>query len=535
MVEAAALGNIDPESIGLLSNAEGGLGADMWKGTSRTLIAKLFMAISLPTASKTLNSLAHRLLLTVASVPEGTTDSNQSLVSMRIEKLLALGMTEDAWKLAMLARPEQIDEITLRLVAEAALVSAQREDACTKLPEIVKSHNGVEWQKLMLVCQLRANDMKAAQLTLDLLHAQNVKDDIFFFVAEKNIMGSNKQLPRQLTPLKPLTLALLRLTDLPMPGEIYVHPDAALVPDLLAGKAREDVARIGLAERMAERGLLGSPELVAVYRSTVFPPEAIANAANSPESGPRLHALLYQAALQEKTVANRLIDAAKFMQSVSPALLNNVGGPALVDMIGDVPATPESNAVSGFVAHVYVLAGKNDTALEWVKLAKHAAVGMPSVAAELDSFWPQTVLAGLESESEYPADLNKWLDGFLKNADPKTDPRARHDQAASILLLLDGVGFTVPADAWVKVVDAAPNEKRALPSTLFFERLRASSTTPHHGETVMLSLALAGNGNELALLTEVEIVRALRLSGLTADAAMLAREAVSSILAPPKP
>lgn len=531
-VETAPIGNIDPESIGLITKAEGDLGADVWKGTPRLLATKLFQALNLPTASRILNNLAHRLLLTTASVPEGPSDSGPSFTSLRIEKLLMLGDAANAWKLMMLGKPDQTDEITLRLVAEAALISTARDDVCAKLPDIVKTHNGVEWQKLMLVCQLRANDQKAAQLTLDLLHAQNVKDDIFFFVAEKNIMGSNKQLPRQMTPLKPLTLALLRLTDLPLPGEVYVHPDAALIPELLAAKAREDVARIGLAERAGERGLISGADLATVYRTTVFAPDVIANVNASPESGPRLRALLYQAALQEKSQAARMADVAKYMQSAGPALENGAGAQAMADMIGDPAAASENNAVSALIAHVYVLAGKNEAALEWVKQAKHAAIGMPPVAAELNNFWPLTVLAGLESDTDYAAELTKWLDGFLKNVDPKNDARARRDQAAAILLLLDADGFAVSNEAWAKVIDMPANEKRVLPSALFFERLRSASTSPRRGETILLALDMAGNGSDIATLSAIEIVHALRLTGLTADAALYARETAHLILTP---
>jgi hypothetical protein len=534
-VEAAPIGNIDPESIGLMSKAEGDLGADIWKSTPRVLVVKLFQSLNLPTLSKTLNNLAKRLLLTTASVPEGAADTGQSLTSMRVEKLLMVGDAADAWKLAMMAKSEQIDEITLRMVAEAALISPQRDDVCAKLPEIVTNHNGVEWQKLMLVCQLRANDTKAAQLTLDLLHAQNVKDEIFFFVAEKNILGGNKQLPRQLTPLKPLTLALLRQTDLPLPGEVYVHPDAALIVELLSARAREDVARIGLAERAAERGLISASDLAAVYRGTTFTPESIANAMNSPESGPRLHALLYQAALLEKTTPPRINAAIKYMQVVTPGLLNTAGAQILDEMIGNLTPGNEFNASSGTIAHIYVLAGKNEAALEWIKHAKHAAIGMPSVAAELNSFWPLAVLSGLESDGDYATDLGKWLDAYLKDTDGKNDAHARRDQASSILLLLDADGFAVSSETWAKVMDVPANDRRAMPPALFFERLKSASTSPRKGETIMLALDLAGNGNDVPVLSAVEIVRALRLSGLTADAAILARETANIILTPSKP
>lgn len=534
-VETANVAAIDSESIGLLNNSDGGLGADIWKGSNRALVTKLYTLINLPTASRTLNQLSHRLLLTTAAAPEGTTDGRQTLTSMRAEKLLALGDADAAWKLVTLAKPDQIDEITLRLVAEAALLGSQRDDVCAKLQDIVKTHNGADWQKLMLVCQLHANDTKAAQLTLDLLHAQNVKDDTYFFVAEKNIIGGNKQLPRQLTPVRPLTLALLRQTDLPLPGEIFVHPEASMIPTLLDAKAREEVTRIGLAERAAERGFIGGDELVKVYRSITFLPEVLANAANSSETGPRLHALLYQGALSEKKPQDRLSEIAKFITTSSPAMIQNAGGRVLAEMLGDIAPAPEVNPEAALIGYIYILAGKNDAALPWIKLAKTAAAASPLMAAQLGDIWPQMVFAGLVTESDFANDLPKWVETYVKNTDTKNDARARREQAGDILLLFEAAGYTVSNSVWLSVFDQPGLEKKIAPSTLFLERLRAASTSPRRGETVLLALAVAGNGNDISFISAVEIVRALRMTGLSADASLFARETANIILQPFKP
>jgi hypothetical protein len=534
-VESASLTDINPESIGLMSVSQGGLGAGMWKGTSRALAERLLPALNLPENSPTLNNLAARLLLTTASVPEGTPSGNLSFTAIRIERLLALGNVNEAWKLAMATKPDQIDEITLRLTAEAASVSDVKDDVCTKLPEIIKIHNGIDWQKLMLVCQLRAKDSKAAQVTLDLLHTQGVKDDNYFYIAEKNILGANKQLPRQLTPLKPLSLALLSLADLPLPVEVYARPDIVLVPTLLKLKARDDTARLTLAERMAERGIITGSELASIYHSIVFPPDKFIAVTNSPESGPRLHALLYQAAVQDKTPQNRIDAAIKFMQSASPMLLNGPGAQVLADMVADIPPVADYNASSGAMAHIYTLANKPDAALAWIKLAKHALIGIPSVAEELHNFWPLAVLSGLESDGDYAQDLGKWVDGELQSIDPKDpskqDGRAQREAAASVLALLDAMGFAIPEDDWAKVADGSGFERHLMPPVFLFEHLRSASVANKRGETVLLGLLLTGGGTgESSLLAVVETVRALRLVGLTADAAMLAREGLSTVL-----
>jgi hypothetical protein len=542
-VEASTLGDIDPQSIGLLSVKDGGLGADMWKGTAREPVDRLMPSLALPLGSPVLNNLAQRLLLTTANVPAGAVPSNPSLVATRVAKLDELGDVADAWKLTLLAKPEMIDEITLRMAAEAAL-SIGIGDVCPKLPNIMKAHTSNEWQKSLLVCQLRGGDTKAAQITIDLLHAQDVNDEAFIDIADHNIIGGNKQPPRQLTPLKPLTFALLKLSDLPLPEEIYAHPPAALVPSILAAKARDEAARLDLAERAASQGILSSADLAAVYRSVAFPAEAFVNPfSNAQGNGPRPRALLYQAAMQEKTAQKRIDYAAQFIHVTPAALLEGAGAGVLTSMVDGVTVSSDFYASSGVMVHIYLLAGKGNAAAEWLKLAKRAAIGMPGVAADLQSLWPITVLSGLEMDSDYAGDLFRWLDFALKpendqfaappgiTANPQADDRARRERAASTLLLLEAAGYAVAEDNWAKVADAPSFEKRATPPALLLERLRDAGVAGRRGEAVMIGLLLAG-GSEPSPFATIETVRALRLVGLTADSAMLAREMAVTLSAP---
>ncbi|MFY9288475.1 MAG: hypothetical protein WAO98_08230, partial [Alphaproteobacteria bacterium] len=530
-VETGTLGAIDAESTGLFSPAEGGLGSTLWKGTSRAVVEKVLPHMGLPTQSAVLNNLAQRLLLTIASVPEGPAGTNPNLTSMRLERLLALGDVTNAWKYAASLKSGQVDETTLRLLSENALLTSEGDAICAKLPATMQTYKGSEWQKLLAVCQLRAKDAKASQLTLDLLRTQGVKDETFFYLAEKNINGTAKQLPRQLTPLKPLTLALLRIVDQPLPGEVYVRPDAALVPELLKIKSRDEMARLSLAERMAERGLMSAADLSAVYKTVVFAPEAFNGVASSAEKGPRLHALLYQAALQDKTAQGRINNALLFLSSSSGSLISGVGAQILVDMLGDVKPAPEFNAASGGIAHIYTLAGKADVAQEWLRQAKQASIGMPPIKLELQMIWPLTVLAGLVPDAQYKDELNKWIDTALQPVDGK-DERATREQIGSVLMLLDAAGFSVPDLAWAKIIDAPVFDKKVVPSAFYYDRLRAAAQGNRRGETVLFTLALTGK-EDAPLLTDVEVVRSLRAVGLTTDAIALAREAVTVLMTPP--
>jgi hypothetical protein len=510
----------------LLATNDGGLGNSLWKGTPRALVDRVLPALELPTTSPTLNNLAQRFLLSTANAPDGAATGNQTLTAMRAEKLMALGDSGDAWKLAMLAKPELMDDITLREVAEAAVISSVGADVCAKVPELVKTHTSFEWQKLVFVCQMRGGDLKAAQLSLDILHSQNVKDDVFLSLADKNIMVSGKQLPRQLTPIKPLPLALLLKIDLPLRDEVYAHPDAGLIPSLLQTKSAEEKGRLELAERAASRGIIGSQSLADVYRSIGFAPDAIAGATTSKETGARLRALLYQSSLQEKNPQNKVILAVKFLLSGDADILDGAVGHVMGAMIDDIQPTADYGASADSLVLINVFAGKLERALAWVPVARMAAIGMPDVATGLQNIWPLLVISGLESDKDYGRDFGTWLDAALK----ATDSRAARKATEAILLLLDADGFAVPDDAWAKVAGVSEFEKRLSAPAFLMERLRSAGVTNRRGEAVLDSLLAANGSNDIPLATAVPMIRALRLTGLTADAANLAKEMTAEIL-----
>ena len=528
-VESGTLPDISPESIGLLDTKAGGLGANLWQGTPRILVERLLPALSLPTDSPALNDLARRFLLTTAAAPTGSPlPTGPSLLALRLEKLVALGDATSAWRLAMLAKPDQIDDITLHLVVEAALVSPSRADTCAKLPDLMKNRDNADWQKALLVCQLAANDSKAAQLTVEVMRTQPIKDDTFFDLADKNILGGGKFLPRQLTPLKPLSLALLQIANKPLRSEVYARPDAGLIPALLQIKATDDKARLDLAERAAARGVIDVATLGDVYRSLVFQPDQLAGALTSKETGARLHALLYQALQNATTPQDRIALAVAFLRSLSADDRNGTVGRLLAQSIDTLAPAPDFYAVADEVTQIHIMGGRVEMARAWLAAAKTAAIGLPAVAARLQALWPLVVVAGLESDKDYAKGLTAWLDATLTPAS-STDPlRPLRARAASVLLLLEADGFAVPDDAWAKVADMGAFDKNVTPPVLLMTRLRAAGILNKRGEAVLDGL-IAAAGAERSLATTLDLIRALRLVGLANDATALTREAMLEI------
>lgn len=554
---ASPLTPVNPNAFGLLSPDEGGLGTDMWKGTASATVERLMPSLALPLASPTLNRLAYRLLASASSPPEDASSdakSSPTLTSLRIDRLLALGRAKEAWRLAILAKPGQIDKAVLRAAAEAALASSDQAsgaEACVRAPELLKATSDPDWQKILVVCHLRANDTKAAQLGLDVMATQNVKDDLFLELASKNVLERGKQLPRRLTPLAPLSLALIRLANLPLRNELYARPPAALIPEVLKAGTESLNARLALAERAAAAGLIDEEQLGRIYADvdfTNFPLAARETDANKVrENGSLLRARLYQIAMGDTSSDNRLNAALRLIQSVSPpeqgGAMRNL---ARAMLKGLTPASASSLMSASPAAALMISLLADDTperTLGWLKLARDEASRTPSVARALISLWPLIALGGFESDKDFARNLREWL-AFILNAEPAPQAptstattgatvlereesalRERRHVAGVVLLTLNAAGLSVPEDAWAQVVDASDAfEKTSLPPALLIERLKEAGRSKRKGETVLASLAAAGPSGSIPLFVRLDIVRALRNSGLPEESVAFARE-----------
>lgn len=536
-VDSSSLADVDPDSIGLLSPADGGLGYDMWDGAPRALIDRLLPEMQLPTASPSLNSLARKLLLSMAGIPAPASAKDapkRSLTAARVERLLALGDVSGAWDLAQLAKPDRLDEITLRLVAEAALVSPKAEDACRKLKDLMSGRSSIEWQKSLMLCQLKAGDQNSATLGLDLLREQKADDDAFAGIFSRNVLGGEKKLPSQLTPMRPVTLALLRHIDAALPSELYVRPAAMLMPDLLKAKTTDADAHLILAERAAAMALIDEKRLAEIYAAASFTPEALAGATTASEPSPKLRAMLYQLAKAEPDALKRSATISRLAQMTDAASLSGAAGRLLADLVGEIPPTSDFNSFSGAAARVLAVSGRAEKAKEWLALAQGPAGRLPEVAAQVHEIWPLAAIAGALSDAGYGAGIGTWIEKDLKNSD-----RESRQRTGAVLLLLSASGYAVPDDAWAKVADTVPDGAK-IPSfsPVIFNLLRESAAHGRKGETALLAITLAAGQSAgkkpkaegMPLLVAVDLIKALRQAGLQAHSKGLALETMASLV-----
>jgi hypothetical protein len=146
-VEVNTLKLIDPDTVGVLDFKQGGFGENMWAGMRRKTVDRLLPHIPVNTASWAMRDLMRRLLLSIASVPEG--DGNgRSLVALRIRLLKAMGDLRSVDDL-LTVTPNRDKFLALaRLESEALLLSNDNARACKLTAKQMSKSDDSYWQKI---------------------------------------------------------------------------------------------------------------------------------------------------------------------------------------------------------------------------------------------------------------------------------------------------------------------------------------------------------------------------------------------------
>lgn len=252
-VTVSGLAAVDPSGAGLMEPNDGGLRPNLWSGTSRAVVEERLAALPNAPNSPAMQTLMRRLLLTSATPPAGNTrNADQSLLALRLNKLLANGWTAEA---AALATQAPRDDISAReVLAEAMLLEGKQIEACGEPTAIRQSSNAPYWLKMRTFCFLVAGDLTSAQLTLDVMHERSINDTAFYALAAQMTDKTEAKIASLSNP-SGLHVALAHLAGARLPVSIV---DSGWVPGyrLFAGASGDKELQLTAAEHAAAAGLI---------------------------------------------------------------------------------------------------------------------------------------------------------------------------------------------------------------------------------------------------------------------------------------
>jgi len=528
-VQVERLGTVDPSAIGLIEENEGGFGLDMWRGINRGLVETLLPRLPLPTDSPTLRSLARRLLVSTARVPEGP-PGPVSLLSLRIERLFAAGEAEDVQQLLKVAPPQAADRILLRSRVDSLLLAGDTGNACGEFQNAAAADARESyWLKGLGFCKALAGDHAQAAFAAQLMRDAGDKEDAAYAAMLKALAGDRNAKVEAMVGLTALHFAMMQASKQKLAADALGGAAPAVLAAIAHSVGADLDVRLVAAERAVALGALKPAALAEIYKSVIFTPEELADAPNVAKklTPSRAAALLFQVgSIQEVPLARAEALALAFKLARKRDLFA-VAATVNIPAMKAIAPVPELAWFAAQIAPALYLAGEVDRGRQWFAMVqKNTNAASPDSAAAILKLLPSAFVRDAKLAEKWDgAPLALWA-GALKELQASASDQQR--EALVVFTLFEAVGLAVPAAAWEPLF-AAPFAHTALvPAAHLIARLRAAAAAKDVGATVLLALlTLGSDGLELADPVALgEIVRALRAVGLEQDARAIAFEAM---------
>jgi hypothetical protein len=524
-IAVGTLDPIDPSTAGILAEAEGGFPAAMWRGSSRERVEALLPRLPVTSPSPVMRSLARRLLLSGAALPDGP-GKGPSLLGLRVERLFASGAVDEAMALSRLAPPGFRDPEVDRVVAEIGFLTGDNQSACGRVEQaIAAGGTGSFWLKRLGFCRALLNERDAARLATELLRELGDVGDEQFFAMLSILLGDGGRRPNTFGDISALHLAMLRAAraEVPENGVTTTAP-AVLRALATAPNATVDV-RLAATLAAEPLGVVTTDALVQLFKSVPFKSEEIANPKTIENATlMRRIALAYRVAEAQSikaAQAEAIRDALALARSakVYPSMARALKAPL-------AQVTPEVDLIwfAGEAGIALLTAGDLAAARPWFDLARaQVSKAQPEAVRAIIDLWPLFQLGALERPAWDPAILKRWHEGLVLLPDDKRRARLETTVAA-----LDAVGFDVDPAVWSTIVDGTNTPPSAPASAILLRALRAAADAGRIGETVVLALIALGEAGPVQTtpIALDAVLRALRGVGLNGDAQALAFEAV---------
>jgi hypothetical protein len=535
-VDVTPLSAPDPDSVGVLDDAQGGLGMQMWRGTDRAVVARMMPLLPHRAGSPTVRDLMRRLLLTRATAPKapasgdaaaapggktGDKAETPGLLGLRIEALFAIGDLDGALKLFRLADPDRAGARLVQDEVEALFFNNDNSGACKVVREHAQSFPGVYWLQANAYCLALGGEKAKAGMVTELLGEHRNEVNPAFFTMMDVIGGDRSAKVDSLADPLALHISMMRAANLALPDDVVSSGRPAVLRAVALSPNADFALRLKAADGAFAAGALSVTQLEEIYASVPFQPDELAKPLSVAESewGPRGRALLMRAAAQHDLPNAR----AELLQKAFQLGRDKGGLPivlrAAVPLLAPIKPTVELMWFAADAGRALYAAGQVQDANAWYALARRSAAPDKAAAGAATALWPMAALAGAEGAgANIPAAFGRWW------AQQPKDKQAAASalRAQRVLALLEANGIAVGGDAWAALAAAAPDAQGAGPSAAVLHMLSGAASGHRRGETVMLALVTLGDEGPAASAQAVEAAaRALRAVGLQKEARAL--------------
>mgnify|MGYP000709417250 CR=1 FL=1 len=488
--KAARLAAMNADSIGVLSDKEGGFGAAMWKGTERSVLDAMLPRLPVKTNSPAMRGLIRRLLLSAAEAPQGKAPPG-TLIEMRVKLLASMGDLAAVNRLLDAVPDRAKSETLARIEANSRFLANDNARACSLAAAQIGESDKPFWQKAFIFCQALAGEHDKAALGVSLLREAGNKDEIFFSLIE-SLAGGTKTPIKSLAQPSPLHLAVARAANVRLPADVISSSRPAILRTIAISPNAPVEVRLEAAERAEAAGALPVDALRQLYTSVSFSKEDLANPLSKAEaeSGPLSRALLYRTALVQTVPTAQAEAVAQAFKLGREGGRYNSTIRVFMPVLKRIPTSAEMAWFAPAAVRAFIAAGEHEAARPWFQLLRASAAFNSKAKTALDALMPLARLsASPEAANWSPADLSRWLAATA-------DDKRKNERATLLYSLFDAMNDPVPEKLWDALLSDPLRATVVMPNPAIWRRL--ATTLPVAAPTANAPTASAPTASAAA-------------------------------------
>lgn len=515
-VASDELRQVDPDSIGLLGSGDGGLGSDLWRGLDRVEAQSLLRKLPPTFGNAALRDLARRLMLSAAPArgntanqPSGNAETDSPMLALRIESLMSMGATADAERLLEVI-PQSRDSARLTgAQLDLLMLDNDLDGACALARREIDRFPTPAIRRVSILCQARDGSAAAASFGLSLLRDEGIEDRYFAAVVRR--IGETGSAPVGVADVPPpervtpLHLAAMREAGTAPPDDIVARATPAVLASLAGSGPGQPGTRLEAGMAATRAGAMSPIALSTVLDRQGFSEAELDNPISRAQElpAPQALALLYRSAKRESLRAARAESILTALDIAASVGAYPTAARLFAPLEAEIAPAPELSWFAPAAARLNLLVNDRSKAADWAALANPTtgddaatradrlsldlllALAEPSDSADLAAALPASLRRPRPDDR---ADLlRRWI-----NAQQEAYGNAAGDRVALMLSLLDALGRIDSAVLWRAADLSAQRGKATAPDPVVWYRLPLAVDAGNPGETVLLSLILAG-------------------------------------------
>ncbi len=512
------------DDLGLLDQNVGGFSEELWDNTRRKFIIQVMPRMPIETDSRAIRAISLKLLLSPGRIALSDNAKEGEVLLLRAKLLAQMGEFGVASALLRIAKETDFDDTIALYDSEQYFLNLDFDSACDRVREQIGSSDVIYWQRALIFCQSKNNEIEAASLGLDLLRESGDATETFTALIH-GISGIRNSTITSLPSPSLLLVAMFRNLGMEIPLDAINTNNPALLR-LIAGSEGSDMAlRLKAAEKAEAIGALPAASVGALYEKVTFDSDQIAEPVSQSlkEKSSLGRALLYQATLAESLPIARAEILATALRGAQETGSFPTMARVLLPAIKTIFASPEFAWFANDAGRAFFTEAQHwEQARKWYELALSQRDNNRDAFDAALSLWPLIALTE-DRETINSEMLDLWW-STKENGDSISPGHYRN--ANLLFTLLSSLGYKIPDKHWDKLLSGPLSKPSSIISPALYHALRAATDGGRVGETVLLSALAFGTvkSEHESFNTLGEIISALHKVGLTDDARAIAIE-----------